>query len=76
MRAKLSNFYIALAIDFENVSEVLDEIVLFIQNIRFHRGVHFENYSKNCGKIHRKTITPKSFANKFDKAHNFIKKEL
>ena len=30
MRAKL--FYVALAIDFENVAEVLDETVLFIQN--------------------------------------------
>ena len=56
---------------FEHVPEVLDEIFLFIQNIKFHRVVHFENYSKNCGKVHRKTITPKSFANKFDKTNNF-----
>ena len=74
MRAKL--FYVALAIDFENVAEVLDETVLFIQNIKCHRGVYFENYSKNCGKIHRKTITPKSFTNKFNKTHNFIENGL
>ena len=54
MRAKL--FYVALAIDFENVAEVLDETVLFIQNIKCHRGVYFENYSKNCGKIHRSLL--------------------